>query len=179
MIAFTLDLRPGKAFATLDGPQSRTRRPRAILPLVLYSLLYVMVRFLLEVLIVQGRSEARLRAEVLALRHHECARSPKAGSAWPASAPTPGTRPAATAVRDPGGGRKRTSADGPARGASPRSWPAAPGAGRSPEAGGRVQPGSCDRLSASEAVERCVAGRAAPGGGRGVRDRDRQPGDPG
>jgi putative transposase len=36
---------------------------------VLYSLLYVVVRFLLEALIVRGRSEARLRAEVLALRH--------------------------------------------------------------------------------------------------------------
>jgi len=36
---------------------------------VLYSLLYVVVRFLIEVLIVRGRSEARLRAEVLALRH--------------------------------------------------------------------------------------------------------------
>ena len=36
---------------------------------MLYSLLYVVVRLLLEVLIVRGRSEARLRAEVLALRH--------------------------------------------------------------------------------------------------------------
>jgi hypothetical protein len=38
-------------------------------PAVLYYLLYVVVRFLLEVLIVRGRSEARLRPEVLALRH--------------------------------------------------------------------------------------------------------------
>jgi len=38
-------------------------------PPVPYSRLYVVVRFLLEVLIVRGRSEARLRAEVLALRH--------------------------------------------------------------------------------------------------------------
>jgi len=36
---------------------------------VLYSFLYVVVRFLLETLIVRSRSEARLRAEVLALRH--------------------------------------------------------------------------------------------------------------
>ena len=35
---------------------------------MLYSFLYVMVRYLLEVLIVRGQSEARLRAEVLALR---------------------------------------------------------------------------------------------------------------
>src|SRR5262249_30545291 len=103
----------------------------------------------------------------------------KAGSPSPTSAPPPGTRPAATAVRDPGGGRKRTSADGPARGASPGSWPAVPGAGRSPEAGGRTRPGSCDRLSASEAVEPCGAGRGALGGGREVRDRDGQPGAPG
>src|SRR5262245_43800021 len=36
---------------------------------VLYSFVYVVVRFLLETLIVRSRSEARLRAEVLALRH--------------------------------------------------------------------------------------------------------------
>ena len=36
---------------------------------MLYSVLYVVVRFLLEVLIVRGRSQAKLRAEVLALRH--------------------------------------------------------------------------------------------------------------
>jgi putative transposase len=36
---------------------------------VQYSFLYVVVRFLLETLIVRNRSEARLRAEVLALRH--------------------------------------------------------------------------------------------------------------
>ena len=36
---------------------------------VLYSFLYVVVRFLLEILIVRSRSEARLWAEVLALRH--------------------------------------------------------------------------------------------------------------
>ena len=36
---------------------------------VLFSCLYVVVRFLLETLIVRGQSEARLRAEVLALRH--------------------------------------------------------------------------------------------------------------
>ena len=40
-----------------------------ILPLVLYSVLYVVVRFLLEVLIVRGQSQAKLRAEVLALGH--------------------------------------------------------------------------------------------------------------
>ncbi len=36
---------------------------------MLYSFLYVVVRFLLETLIVRSRSQARLRAEVLALRH--------------------------------------------------------------------------------------------------------------
>ena len=36
---------------------------------VLYSFLYMVVRFLLETLIMRTRSEARLRAEVLALRH--------------------------------------------------------------------------------------------------------------
>ncbi len=36
---------------------------------VLCSFLYLVVRFLLETLIVRSRSEARLRAEVLALRH--------------------------------------------------------------------------------------------------------------
>jgi len=36
---------------------------------VLYSFLYVVVRFLLETLIVRSRSQARLRAEVLVLRH--------------------------------------------------------------------------------------------------------------
>jgi hypothetical protein len=36
---------------------------------VLYFFLYVVVRFMLETLIVRSRSEARLRAEVLALRH--------------------------------------------------------------------------------------------------------------
>src|SRR5215471_15449779 len=65
------------------------------------------------------------------------------------------TRPAAMAARDYGGGRKRTSADGPERGGSPGSWPDAPGAGRSTEAGERGQPGSGDRPSASEAVELC------------------------
>ena len=38
-------------------------------PLVLYSLVCVVVCFLLEVLMVRGWSEARLPAEVLALRH--------------------------------------------------------------------------------------------------------------
>jgi hypothetical protein len=36
---------------------------------VLYSLAYAVVRLLLEVLIVRGRSNAKLPAEVLALRH--------------------------------------------------------------------------------------------------------------
>ena len=36
---------------------------------MLYSFLYVVVRFFLETVIVRGQSEARLRAEVLALRH--------------------------------------------------------------------------------------------------------------
>ena len=36
---------------------------------MLLSLLYAFVRFLLEILLVRTSSEARLRAEVLALRH--------------------------------------------------------------------------------------------------------------
>ena len=36
---------------------------------MLLSLLYAVVRFLLEILLVRTSSEARLRAEVLALRH--------------------------------------------------------------------------------------------------------------
>lgn len=36
---------------------------------VLFSLLYAVVHLLLEILIVRGRSTARLEAEVLALRH--------------------------------------------------------------------------------------------------------------
>ena len=38
-------------------------------PIVLYFLAYAVVRLLLEVLIVRGRPNAKLRAEVLALRH--------------------------------------------------------------------------------------------------------------
>jgi putative transposase len=38
-------------------------------PVVLYCFLYVVVRFILEALLVRGRSDARLCAEVLALRH--------------------------------------------------------------------------------------------------------------
>lgn len=40
-----------------------------ILPFVLFSLAYAVVRLLLEILVVQRRADARLRAEVLALRH--------------------------------------------------------------------------------------------------------------
>jgi putative transposase len=36
---------------------------------VLYSLLYELLRLLIEILIVRGRGDAQLRAEVLALRH--------------------------------------------------------------------------------------------------------------
>ena len=36
---------------------------------MLYSLLYDLLRLLIEILIVRGRGDARLRAEVLALRH--------------------------------------------------------------------------------------------------------------
>src|SRR5215471_9293579 len=38
-------------------------------PVVLYSLLYDLLRLLIEILIVRGRGDAQLRAEVLALRH--------------------------------------------------------------------------------------------------------------
>ena len=36
---------------------------------MLYGLLYDLLRFLIEILIVRGRGDAQLRAEVLALRH--------------------------------------------------------------------------------------------------------------
>jgi hypothetical protein len=52
----------GKARTTPIGPRDTSA-------VVLYSFLYVVVRFLLETLIGRSRSEARLRAEVLALRH--------------------------------------------------------------------------------------------------------------
>ena len=38
-------------------------------PTVLYSLLYDLLRLLIEIMIVRGRGDAQLRAEVLALRH--------------------------------------------------------------------------------------------------------------
>jgi hypothetical protein len=38
-------------------------------PILLYSLLYNLVRVLIEILIVGGRGDGQLRAEVLALRH--------------------------------------------------------------------------------------------------------------
>lgn len=38
-------------------------------PIVLYSLLYDLLRLLIEILIVRGHSDAQLHAEVLALRH--------------------------------------------------------------------------------------------------------------
>src|SRR5262249_34464294 len=38
-------------------------------PVVLYSLLYGLLRLLIEILIVRGRGDAQLRAELLALRH--------------------------------------------------------------------------------------------------------------
>src|SRR5262250_3366136 len=52
----------------MGGPQDPVG-PCDTSAVVLYSFLYVVVRFLLETLIVRSRSEARLRAEVLALRH--------------------------------------------------------------------------------------------------------------
>ena len=51
------------------APAGTPRPPVRYSRLVLYSLVYVVVRFLLEVLIARHRSEARLRAEVLVLRH--------------------------------------------------------------------------------------------------------------
>ena len=36
---------------------------------MLYSLLYDLLRLVIEILIVRGRGDAQLRAEVLALRH--------------------------------------------------------------------------------------------------------------
>src|SRR5262249_6409289 len=53
----------------LAGPSRNAAARVRYSRLVLYSLVYVVVRFLLEVLIVRHRSEARLRAEVLVLRH--------------------------------------------------------------------------------------------------------------
>ena len=47
----------------------RTGRPWDTRPILLYSLLYDLLRLLIEILIVRGRGDARLRAEVLALRH--------------------------------------------------------------------------------------------------------------
>jgi hypothetical protein len=44
-------------------------RPAIPPPVVLYSLLYDLLRLLIEILIVRGRGDAQLRAEVLALRH--------------------------------------------------------------------------------------------------------------
>ncbi len=41
----------------------------AMIRLMVFSLMYALARFLLEILLVRHQSEARLRAEVLALRH--------------------------------------------------------------------------------------------------------------
>ena len=50
---------------------SNQRRSRAwdTAPILLYSLLYNLLRVLIEILIVRGRDDGQLRAEVLALRH--------------------------------------------------------------------------------------------------------------
>jgi putative transposase len=50
------------------GPRPQ-RGPLRCSPIVLYSPLYAVVRLVLEILIVRSRSDAGLRAEVLALRH--------------------------------------------------------------------------------------------------------------
>ena len=55
-------------FQRLQGRRHDPRRALRYSAVVLYTFLYVVVRFLLETLIVRSRSEARLRAEVLALR---------------------------------------------------------------------------------------------------------------
>ena len=58
-----------RAFRGFEGSPLRARTGLRYSPIVLFALLYVVVRFMLEALIVRGQSGARLRAEVLALRH--------------------------------------------------------------------------------------------------------------
>jgi hypothetical protein len=57
----------GRRFVTRAG--ARVEPPLRYSPVVLFSLAYAVVRLVLEALIVQGRANAGLRAEVLALRH--------------------------------------------------------------------------------------------------------------
>src|SRR5215472_2865879 len=54
---------------TGDGVPAARRPACDTPPVVLYSLLYDLLRLLIEILIVRGRGDAQLRAEVLALRH--------------------------------------------------------------------------------------------------------------
>ena len=51
------------------GPSARPAGLCDASAIVLHSLLYALARLMLEILIVRGRSKARLEAEVLALRH--------------------------------------------------------------------------------------------------------------
>src|SRR5215472_16157681 len=52
-----------------DGRVDLARSPLRSSPFVLFALAYTVVRFLLEVLIVGRKPDAKLQAEVLALRH--------------------------------------------------------------------------------------------------------------
>jgi hypothetical protein len=52
------------------GGSAAARRPTCDTPpIALYSLLYDLLRLVIEILILRGRGDAELRAEVLALRH--------------------------------------------------------------------------------------------------------------
>ena len=80
----------GKARAIYPGLTRRAvpaaRRPACDTPpIVLYSLLYDLLRPLIEILIVRGRGDAQLRAEVLALRHQRGVLERQVGRPrWPA-----------------------------------------------------------------------------------------------
>ena len=52
-----------------EGVPAARRPARDTPPVVLYSLLYDLLRLLIDILIVRGRGDSQLRAEVLALRH--------------------------------------------------------------------------------------------------------------
>ncbi len=100
--------------------------------------------------------------------------TPKRGSPWPAGAPAPGTRPEPAGDHDCAVGQTLPGDDGPAPDASRGWWPAAPeqGTGRQFAAKGSQDQaiGHPPARSLSGASE----DQRDTGGGRGVRDRDRQ-----